>query len=443
MSQKKFNIYNSIIPLTERYSLLYNSFTNTYLLLSPQLRDAIKYKTVSEIKINHSELFKQLVRTECLIEQNTDEPTLLKNRILQVDRNSKMYHLTINPTINCNFKCWYCYEEHNPKSKMDQRTLNNTKDWISKIASNPDIKHYSLTFFGGEPLLFYWEVALPIIEHYRKLLGLNKKIDSFISFTTNGYLLNEKMIQSLKENQVQSFQITLDGTKDDHDNTRYPYKGGRSFDKIVNNIIYLLNHDFQVILRINYTKKNASKIHEIIPLFSSLCNEAKMRLSVNFQQVWQDKSDSNSEDKTPEYINKCIELFEESNIVTSHRYHNYVWNSCYADKQNEAVINYNGDVFKCTARDFTRQNRAGYLSDEGTIIWDEEKRKIREDIRFTKPQCHSCRIAPICGGSCSQRHLENIETKTCLLGYDEAVKDKIILDKFYDDIVKAHEEISL
>jgi uncharacterized protein len=25
--------------------------------------------------------------------------------------------------------------------------------------------------------------------------------------------------------------------------------------------------------------------------------------------------------------------------------------ACYADNYNEAVINYNGDVFKCTARD--------------------------------------------------------------------------------------------
>lgn len=436
MKKMKFNKYISIIPLTDKYSLLYNSYTNKYLILSPHLKDIIVKDSFEDIKIMRPALFEQLIQTECLIDQSTDETGLLKERIRNIDENCKIYHLTINPTVNCNFKCWYCYEEHIPKSKMDISTINNIKKLISNQMFVPELELFSLVFFGGEPLLDYWDVVLPIMEYYRSCLDVNKNIKGNISFTTNGYLINEKIIQSLKDNQVNSLQITLDGIKEDHDNTRFPYKGGKSFDKIVTNIIALLNNGFQVILRLNYTQHNASRMKEILPLFTSLGNERKSLLLVNFQQVWQDRDDFGNENEAQEHIDRCIELFSNANIMTFHKYHDYVWNSCYADKRNEAVINYNGDVYKCTARDFTKQNRAGYLSDEGTIIWNKEMQKIRQSIRFTRSECLSCRIAPLCGGSCSQRQIENTNTTTCLFGYNDYQKDKIVLDKFYNDFIK-------
>lgn len=113
-----------------------------------------------------------------------------------------------------------------------------------------------------------------------------------------------------------------------------------------------------------------------------------------------------------------------------------VWNPCYADKTNQAVINYNGDVFKCTARDFTRENRLGVLNEDGTIKWDEKKMKQREGVRLSKDVCKQCRIAPICGGTCTQRGLDSGNSNQCIRGLDESGKDKIVLNQFYYNIVK-------
>ena len=38
--------------------------------------------------------------------------------------------------------------------------------------------------------------------------------------TTNGYLLNSRTSRLVTECQVQSYQITVDGTKEGHDNQR-------------------------------------------------------------------------------------------------------------------------------------------------------------------------------------------------------------------------------
>lgn len=37
-------------------------------------------------------------------------------------------------------------------------------------------------------------------------------------------------------------------------------------------------------------------------------------------------------------------------------------------------------------------------------------------------------IAPLCGGGCKQRAMENSNRDECIFGYTEADKDRIILD---------------
>jgi hypothetical protein len=42
---------------------------------------------------------------------------------------------------------------------------------------------------------------------------------------------------------------------------------------------------------------------------------------------------------------------------------------CCADRRSQIVINYNGDVFKCTVDKFDSKDRLGVLEDGGVIAW--------------------------------------------------------------------------
>ncbi|HOH74428.1 MAG TPA: hypothetical protein PKW38_01450, partial [Paludibacteraceae bacterium] len=67
-----------------------------------------------------------------------------------------------------------------------------------------------------------------------------------------------------------------------------------------------------------------------------------------------------------------ISVFKANNLKTSYnKYNDSVRESCYGDKKNQATINFNGDVYKCTARDFKPENREGVLMDDGTIEWND------------------------------------------------------------------------
>ncbi len=86
---------------------------------------------------------------------------------------------------------------------------------------------------------------------------------------------------------------------------------------------------------------------------------------------------------------------------------NNVVESCYADKRHSVTINYNANIYKCTARDFTKENRAGYINSEGELVWEDNYLERRMNSKFKNKPCQTCRILPLCGGSCSQHAMEN------------------------------------
>ena len=97
---------------------------------------------------------------------------------------------------------------------------------------------------------------------------------------------------------------------------------------------------------------------------------------------------------------------------------------CYADKENHVVVNYNGDLFSCTARDFATEDSEGVLTEDGSLKWN-DKRSLRLSVRYGNQYCRSCSIFPLCHGGCSQNKLEYNETSGCMRKYTE--KEKIDL----------------
>lgn len=105
----------------------------------------------------------------------------------------------------------------------------------------------------------------------------------------------------------------------------------------------------------------------------------------------------------------------------------HVRNPCYADKKNEAVINYDGKVYKCYARDFTERRHEGILNHDGQIIWN-KRHDLRLKARIPNNKCSSCSIFPICGGGCSQIALEKMGQDYCIGkdGMGETIKEMFL-----------------
>lgn len=421
----KYSIYNSLIKLSEKTSLLYNSLSDNFLLF----KNSICFNgNIESIKEKNPNLWNLMVRGDFMVEESKDELEVVKIIRNNVDLNNSFFHLIINPTLSCNFKCWYCYETHLKKSVMDEGTVNNTIKLISNISKN--VSNLSLGFFGGEPLLYYEKVVKPLIIHASECCRKsNSKLS--ISFTTNGYLINNEMVDFFKKYLVSSFQITLDGGKEEHDKTRYPSVGKGSYLTIINNIKLLLENGFFVLLRINSTDKNIFSTQEIANDLKDITTEMKALLEVRFYQVWQNAKVSDIDCQIDDMIN----IFSLHKIKAGMQTFNNVKQPCYGDKKNSLIVNYNGDVFKCTAVDFAKTKRDGFLDENGQVFWENDSLNIRLNSKFHNKSCLSCRILPICNGACSQKALEYKDQDYCILSYDEQKKDNAILGKFKHNIL--------
>jgi len=361
-----------------------------------------RYKDdLSKLENENIYLYKALRKLGVIVNNKLNEIELVKMINHTIVFNNSDYILTINPTLNCNFSCWYCYEGH-PKEKMSSKTIESIEKYLFNIVKCATTKKLQLDWFGGEPLLCFSKILYPL-THKVKTMAHENNVQFESAITTNGYLIEEQMIPMFNEISLKSFQITLDGCKDLHNNIRKHNNTLPTYDKIIKNINLLCEHipEPKLDLRINYTPEVLSSIGQIINDFPI---QNRDKISISFQKVWQIKN--HDFDDIAE-LEKLKDLFIEAGFKWGNTYFKNKYYSCYADLKNQAVINYDGRVFKCTARDFETTPSDGFLDDDGEIHWNEELlHKRMAKSTFDNRNCLDCNLLPACLGPCSQKIIE-------------------------------------
>lgn len=415
----KWNRYNYIKRNKGGEWLLYNCSTNNRMYMVKEIEDLIvrNMDSINRIESIHPKLYSFLKKKKFIVNDSFDE---VKGAISQIKRDlnsAEYFELFVNPTLDCNLKCWYCYETLKKGSCVDNETLCSIMALIKNIVESPKLKEITVSFFGGEPLLRFNKVIWPIIEFTQKMCAEKKKACNF-SFTTNGVLLSRKIIDQLYAADSNCiFQVPFDGNREYHDKTKKYANGKGTFDKVIENVMYALSQGFKFTIRCNYTSENLRSFDELILIFTQYAAECidYGLLKFSYHKVWQADHTTEMETVVNKYENKVTSL-----DTSFYR--------CYADRKNSVVVNYNGDVYNCTARDFNPEHREGYLTGEGKIIYNKRHHE-RMRVRFSNKNCLNCIIFPICN-ICSQDRLalQGVE-KQCLRSYSDQDKEKILLKK--------------
>ena len=428
----KVSPFNSYISLSDNRVLGYNSFHRRFIILPQKISKVLQTYDINLMSNNllhkiSPETFQLLKESGFIINSGVDELSILDKELETINCCESNAELHINPTLDCNFRCWYCYEEHMAGSKMSEEVLEAVKNYLNKTIAQP-LRHFRLSFFGGEPLLKFDSVCKPLIEEAAGLCA-ERGASFHTSFTTNSYLLTQDMADYLGRFSC-GMQITLDGHREFHNKVRFAPGGIGSYDRIISNVAMLADVGVRVVLRINYTLGNLESVSEIISDLKAQNIVESNKIVIDFQRVWQDNHKGGDE-KIKLLIKEYGRQLKEIGISYSlPDLHNPRVSSCYGDKKNYICVNYNGDFYKCTARDFKPERRAGHLAPDGTLVWEPGRREAWEKAKFSREICRSCRIAPICLGGCRQRGLESPDDRRCPLGYDEARKDELILQRF-------------
>lgn len=122
----------------------------------------------------------------------------MKNSVFNNDR------VRLMVTDTCNFDCFYCHNEGQISPSGSFINLDFIESFVSFVKRN-EIYIRSLTITGGEPLLHRDIVSI---------VDLLRPITEKISIVTNGSLLNDKLLEGLREAGLDYIKVgvdTLDG----------------------------------------------------------------------------------------------------------------------------------------------------------------------------------------------------------------------------------------
>lgn len=389
----KNSIYNFLLKING-HDILYNSFSGKYTKLTPGITKCL------EGQLTNDKLQTGLESSSFIIKEDINEKELVKGLYLQRRYSSRKYLLILNTSMDCNLNCWYCYEDHIAKSHM-------SLDLVERILKHIDLKYQiepfetlELSFFGGEPMINFKAISALLTGIKEQSKIHNFKV--YLTFTTNGTLITPKYIELLNSFTTR-FQITIDGCKDMHNSIRTfkRNKNQDSYSRVLNSL-WLLNDadaDFRFTIRVNFDDK---VIDHIEPLINDIAFLNKKKSIISLQKIWQCNTDQiNTSD-----VIKAIETINNAGFRADIYTLTRRFECCYADNLNQAIINYDGKVFKCTARNFAKEKPYGYLNSLGIIEWDADL--IQKRLSLSIPQkCADCKFLPCCPGICSQKLLEN------------------------------------
>ena len=309
-------------------------------------------------------------------------------------------------TMACNMRCKHCGSscEHSLPDELS------TEEALEFVDMCKDMNLSWVNLSGGEPLT------------RQDIFEIAYKLESYgigVNIITNGWLIDDDMIEKLKKISSLRIAISLDGTKDLHDFIR---KDG-AFEHATNALKKLQTAGISTACITTITKKNINKLDEIYKILLD-CNVEAWQLQIglpmgnleNHKDWVIEPSDvkriidfcyeTSNENKIYVYPADCIGYYDKKlDTIYRKSFGNDVdceWDGCHAGIRSFGIL-HNGDILGCTSirdKSFIEGNiRERTLRD---IWFDEKSFSWRRNFNKSclKGACLKCERAEKCLGGC-------------------------------------------
>lgn len=397
--------FNAISQADNGELILYNSYTGAIASFSheekAEVLTALNRKGLSG---DLSKVLKPLAASGFIIPKNINEnmrATFLHQSLHRTDT----MHLIVMPTEACNFRCTYCYQTFS-KGKMKSDVRDGIKRYIEQKANS--LQHLNISWFGGEPML-----ALDVIQELSSSI-LKIADQHHISYTaemsTNGYLLTRDAFRSLLHLNVRRFMITLDGMTDIHDSRRFLTGGGKTFNRIIENLqtIKQIDDDYEIYIRINFDEANLDQIPPFLTYLGDLFgNDSRFQLFCRPVGRWGGEKDEDIPICDSRIAGSKIWDFSEFGLEQGLNMSSIIESAllptgsvCYAAKPHSFAIGSDGRLFKCTCSLEEEFNNVGSILPDGSMDIDYDKLALWVTSGEENDKvCQSCFFRPSCQGN--------------------------------------------
>lgn len=400
MTAFKKSIYIASEKINENTYLLYSSISNEFILLTENTYGIYSQTNPDEIEAKNPFLFQLLLDKRFLFPSELDETKEITLRRKNSIFNNDWYNVVINTTLDCNLSCWYCYENKIKGSRLSEEVINSITCNIESHYLHHPYQLLKIAFFGGEPFM-NWKGMRAIIE-FADNFCKEKGLELILDFTTNATLITKEIVEYLSPFRCH-FQITLDGEEKTHNSIKFTSdKGFNSYRKTLEALQMIeANINKRLIaLRINFDNRALNEIDKIIQNISFL---DRKKCYVIVKKVWQIKRETVDKEALLNVIQKLL----DHDFLPDY----YVMPKggvCFAERENQVLFNYDGNVFKCTTiPSFDKENTLGeWNKSTGLVEWKQDK--IEDWFRdMQQPQCLICKWYGACLGPCNRQLLAN------------------------------------
>jgi uncharacterized protein len=454
------SMFNVQVALPESSQVfLMNTFSDAQLLVSADvavLLDRIK-NGQRTFDAEERETVETLVENGFIVNNREDEQEELKNYFTAMRDDTDQLRVTVLTTLQCNFACDYCFQgdhgDYNKfAAKMTMEQAEELARWIEKRLDEVRPQKFTLTFFGGEPLL-----NLPVMYFLAERCAAvcsERGVRQLINVITNGLLLTREVVERLDPYGLNGIKITLDGDRDTHNRMR-PLRGRQgTFDRIIENVRevanlvpitiggnfdetsvdsypqlldFLKEQEFaDKIAKINFKPiiKGATQPKGIIPL-SVVSGDGKPLNGTCMTSAGAGKLSSvgGSMCDSCHFVDEKMQyLREETRRRGFHTPDGVHMGPCEIHRKHAHTVGPDGSIYACPG--FTGEPTASIGHVDGRIeAWRQAAAARFEDLSPHKEECGDCSFVPVCGGGCSvASHAEagDMHAPTCHRGAFES-----------------------
>jgi len=403
MKQSQFNIF---IDTQTGKKLAFNSLTGGLAIVDDNffsILNNINSIQYDDLSSGEKEIYDNASIGRFIIEDDFDELLDIQTKRQFQKYNTNSLGLTIAPTLNCNFKCIYCYEnEAGNHGVMSDYIQMNILGFIKRFAN---IKKLSINWYGGEPLLAKKEIynlSKMFIEYCK---DNNIEYDAFM--ITNGSLITDTDINDFIKYKIKNIQVTIDGIPEIHNKRRMGKNIQDTFSVIINNINKLLSceEDINIILRINIDKANTIQLEQLFDVLSKKLISKKVKIDLGRVEACTEtcKSIESNCYKNSEYADIYLNTYKyiqkygflENSPL---KYPEAKYNFCCTDYANSFVLDFEGNLYKCWNSIGNKKESIGNIENMDITNHRHGQWLLWDPLKHTK--CKECDILPLCMGGC-------------------------------------------
>lgn len=314
----------------------------------------------------------------------------------------------------CNMKCRHCYETDVPQPRTRKEIHQDVWNFLEEICALNG-KNIVLTFWGGEPLLYFYLIK-QVIDRFGE--GFRYAVQ------TNGLLLSEEIVEYFNANKVlcalsndgpQTARVRLENVLDD---PRICELYKKLDAKCIGVTTHAYNIDPHALESYVKDRVGKTKLHYQYHL------ECTFDMDKDLYEYNYAKYRENLRKCRAEYITDVVLGTSDDTIARSVFRHGvksvmeYVkrrqrgetpcwWPAC-ASMRKRLNIDILGFVHIC----HNRESAIGRVTDSYEALLAENDRKLREYLR-AKPECEMCEVNFLCRYGCPLNKITEAQKKCC------------------------------